>query len=181
MVRGGLHGILPETQLQAYKKLKQILNGEVTKIYELHTHPYNNYAPSGGDIEGHILDRLQDNENLDKFGVIMVGLGIITPVAITLLKLNYSKAELEYLTKKLPDWYRLQTNAYVSESIGRKMRNGVMPQKDKVYLNEFSEAEYAKLQQRPQLKTLRDMTKNAPKQIHSKTIRRNTFRTKVRR
>jgi hypothetical protein len=112
-------------------------------------------------------------------GVIIVGHGVISKEGITLVKLPVDPGRLRYL-KDISGLYPLKIQKHIKNKLGLKSNEEIPDSYHDRLMTADPEPELRKINLKAHEKAFREMKEFEP-YIRSKTVRRNTFRTKVRR
>ena len=113
---GTKNGVSGALAIDAFRELKQkIPEGQSLRIYNLHSHPRNQYVPSGTDLNTYIRHKIKPLP-----GIIEVGHGIITPVGIYIIRLPGKEERLKTMENWLANRYGLETRRTLNKDFNQK-------------------------------------------------------------
>jgi hypothetical protein len=156
--------------------------GEILEVYNLHTHPYVNptrydHIPSINDVDCFIQDiRYKKYQRYTRYGIMIAGHGVISKHGILIIKIPDSEKRLQELRESFGRRYLKQTKTNVKNALG-VTRWDLAVKKSKTTM---SSDEIRELNAKSHYKAFKSLVKEEP-DIKTKTVRKNTFRTKVRR
>jgi hypothetical protein len=165
------NNIIDTVYKEVFKKYRGAREGSI-RVYDLHTHPEVHYYPSPGDLGRSVEDRV-----LHRYGIIHAGFGVITKDGIFIWKLPENQKKLARLNNvgdTFTDNIRDNAEEYfgpATSSIRKKMID---------HDEKTTRHGAHKIINRIAKKSFESVQEDEPG-IRSRTVRRNTFRTRVRR